>query len=156
MKPSTSPRMKRDRCPGCWSLHASQKTIESFCPRVSFSPSTSEAHPVMHNTCNLEAALAKWKAIIVITSILYNPPRPAKKRRLWMDRLVTGDDTFATTLKPITSFAGFGERIEFLRRSTMGARVGTENALRGQMGSCSRRAAPISLLKAPSFISLSF
>lgn len=39
--------------------------------RVSLSQSTSEAHPVMHNMGNLEAARAKWKAIIVITPILF-------------------------------------------------------------------------------------
>lgn len=65
----------------------------------------------MHNTGNLEAVRAKWKAIIVITSILF-ARRHVPERRPWMERFVTGDDTqsFSTTLKPIMSFAGFRKR----------------------------------------------
>lgn len=117
IKPNPPPWMKGDHCPhrmrrGCWSLHASERTIDSFLSApVSLSQSTSERILSCTIPAIWEAARAKWKAIIVITSILF-PRRDLPKRRAWMEPSVTGDDTRTlsprgtTTPKPITSVAG--------------------------------------------------
>lgn len=160
IKRSTSPWMKRDHRPGCWSLRTSSQTIDSFCLCVSFSQKV-QAKRIL--SCTIPAI---WKRLGLNgkQSLWLRPfssPGATCQKTPALNGTFRDRWWYAVVLRQLwgASFAGFGkwrqQRHEFLWCAARGVRLGTGNAFRGQMGLCGRRTPPISPLKASSFISLS-